>query len=149
MGILNGKDIVQEALENADINKFIKPDLRIAEFLDLTKKQYKNIDIITGSKMSNVILKLKKINIKESIFNNIFDASRASKSDGSAFRVWMNFYPSYTPKNFLYIGDRVSSDHLIPKKLGIQTILVNIKNTDPQLKCLQLKSLEELRKYLF
>lgn len=147
LGVPNGSEIVQEALENADIDKFLVPDNGIIEFLNAVKKQYRNIDLITGSRMPLAILKLGKLTIDKSIFNHILDSS-ISKSDGSVYRAWMNFYPLYKPTKFLYIGDRVSSDHLIPKELGIQTILVNIKKKDPSLECPQLGSLEELRKYL-
>lgn len=147
LGVPNGSEIVQEALENADIDKFLVPDEITIEFLNVIKKRYQNVDLITGSGMSMVILKLKKLAIDKSIFNHILDTT-ISKSDGSAYRAWINLYPSYRPIEFLYIGDRVSSDHLIPKELGIQTILVNIKKKDPILKCPQLGSLKELREYL-
>lgn len=147
LDVPNGSEIVQQALENADIDKFLVPNDDTVEFLNAMKKQYQNVDLVTGSRMSLTILKLEKLAIDKSIFNHILDTA-ISKSDGSAYRAWMNFYPLYKPMEFLYIGDRVSSDHLIPKELGIKTILVNIKKKDPALECLQLGSLEELRYYL-
>lgn len=147
LGISNGSEIVQQALENADIERFLVPNDATIGLLNAIKKQYKNIDLITGSGMPLAILKLEKLDISVSIFNHILD-SAISKSDGSAYRAWMNFYPLYKPTEFLYIGDRVSSDHLIPKELDIQTILVNIKKKGPALECPQLGSLEELEDYL-
>lgn len=147
LGVPNGLEIVQEALGNADIDKFLVPNDDTIEFLNAIKKQYHNIDLITGSRMPLAILKLGKLAIDKSIFNHILDTT-ISKSDGDAYRAWMNFYPLYKPTEFLYIGDRVSSDHLIPKELGIQTILVNIKKKDPALECPQLGSLEWPEDYL-
>lgn len=147
LGISNGSEIVQQALENADIAKFLVPNDDNIEFFNAIKKHYHNIDLITGSKMPLAISKLEKLAIDRNIFSHILDTA-ISKSDGSAYRAWMNFYPSYKPTEFLYIGDRVSSDHLIPKELGIKTILVNIKKKDPTLECPQLGSLEELREHL-
>ena len=60
----------------------------------------------------------------------------------------MNLYPDLKPENFLYIGDRVASDHDVPKQIGIRSILVNQKNVDPEVDCLQLGSIVELSGYL-
>jgi len=150
LGVPHGDNIVQEALERADIDRFLVPNSSTLELLHAVKKQYQGIDLITGSGRHQVQSKLEKLLIPEIIFDHILDATipEVSKSDGSAYRTWMNFYPLYKPEEFLYIGDRASSDHLIPKEFGIQTILVNIKKKDPALACLQLESLVLLEGYL-
>jgi len=144
----NARDLVQEALENADIAKFLIPNQEVNELLQQLKNKYQNVDIITGSNKTNSNLKLKKLGISEKIFSQIISADDASKSDLSAFNLWISCYPNYKPKNFIYIGDRISSDYEKPKELGIASILVNIKNINSNIDCLQLSSLLKINEYL-
>lgn len=142
------REIVQEALENAPLSKFLKPDIDLINLLNNLKSKYDSIDLITGSNIKNTLTKLEKLKIQKNIFSHIITASEASKSDLSAFNLWFSFYPEYKPKNFLYIGDRPSSDYEKPSKIGIKSILVNTKMKDPNINCLQLSSIFEIQKYL-
>jgi FMN phosphatase YigB (HAD superfamily) len=144
LGIPDGKEIVQEALEKADIASILVPDENATAMLERLREKYKNLDIITGSNDSNTDRKLEKLLIDKKLFNHIITADSASKSDnGSAFKMWMSFY-NLPAENFLYIGDRVSSDYEAPKQLGIKSILVNIKEKNEGVDCPQLSSLQEL-----
>lgn len=141
-------EMVQTALENADIAKFLVPDPRIINLLKNLKNKYRHIDLITGSGKGNTQKKLDKLGIPLETFSNVITADGASKSDLSAFNLWLSFHPNYKPENFLYIGDRASSDHEKPKIVGVKSILVNIRKKDPNVDCLQLQSILEIEKYL-
>ena len=143
------KNIVQEALENADtILNFLTPDQKTVSFLEKMKDKYGSIDLITGSSRNSTKTKLEKLAIPTELFSHIITSNDGSKSDLSALHMWLGFYPDCKPENFLYIGDRVSSDFEKPKEVGIRSILVNIPNPDQTVDCLQLPSLTELEKYL-
>jgi FMN phosphatase YigB (HAD superfamily) len=135
-------------LENAPIAKFLQHNKETLDLLVKLKTKYKFIDLITGSNQKNASAKLSKLKIPEEIFSNTITADNGSKSDLSAFYLWVSFYPDYKLENFLYIGDRVSSDYEKPKEFGIQSILVNIKNSEPDIECLQLNDLLSVRDYL-
>ncbi len=145
--IPNGKEIVQEALERADIASFLVPNPETINLLKKLKEKYKNLDVITGSNGSITHRKLKKLDIGKEIFSHIITKDDASKSDGSAYKIWLSFY-DLPPENFLYIGDRVMSDYEVPKNIGVKSILVNIKEKNDGVDCPQLSSLLELEKYL-
>jgi FMN phosphatase YigB (HAD superfamily) len=148
LGIPCAEDIVQEALENADIAEFLAPDKEILDFLNKLKEQYMHIDLITGSNKENAFQKMEHLNIPKEVFSNIITGETASKSDGGAFELWMSYYKNTLPEEFLYIGDRPSSDHFAPKKLCIHSILVNVPKEKADIECLQLSSLKDLGEYL-
>ncbi|MEK7614093.1 MAG: HAD family hydrolase [Patescibacteria group bacterium] len=143
LGITGGKEIVQEALERANIASFLVTNLETISLLEKLKEKYKNLDILTGSNDSNTFKKLESLGIDKKIFNHIITADNAAKSDGSAYKIWLSYY-SFPPENFLYIGDRIMSDYEAPKKLGIKSILVNIEGKDVSVDCLQLKSILDI-----
>jgi len=146
--IPNAQEIVQEALERADIASSLIPNQKTLELLHTLKKKYGNIDLITGSDVSNTTKKLEKLSIPKELFNYLITGEIATKSTGEAYILWFSKYPHLRPNEFLYIGDRVSSDYEAPDALGIKTILVNIKKEDPLLPVLQLSSLLDLKKIL-
>lgn len=142
------RNIIQEALENADIAKFLQPNKEVLILLEQIKNTYGFLDLITGSSRHNTKIKLAKLEIPIGLFTQIITDDEATKSDLSAFRLWFSFYPNLNPENFLYIGDRISSDYEKPKELGIRSILVNIQEVDPALECLQLFSIVDLKPVL-
>jgi len=145
LGIPNAKDVVQEALENADIASFLKPNQKTINLLQKLKDRYHNLDLITGSNINIVLDKLAKLEIPKDIFLHII--ANASKSDGQAYKIWLSYYKKFKAEEFIYIGDRVS-DHLVPKTIGIQTILINITKKDNTIDCPQLSSIEKLESFL-
>ncbi len=147
LGIPNPKEIVQEALENADIAEFLLPDIEVINLLNKLKQKYQHIDLITGSIRHVAEKKLKKLNIPLSLFDQII-TGEVGKSDGSSYREWLKNYPQLEPEQFLYIGDREKSDYWIPKDLGICCALVNITSPNSAVSCLQLKSLSIIEQYL-
>lgn len=147
LGVPNSKEIVQEALERADIASILVPNEETTVFLKKLKGKYKNLDILTGSNDSNTYKKLGKLNIDKEIFSHIITADNAKKSDGTSYKLWLSMY-DLTPENFLYVGDRIRSDYEVPRQLGVTSILVNIAEKDSNVDCPQLSSLLELENYL-
>ncbi len=147
LGIPNAREVVQEALERADIAEFLVPDPEVLDLLIRVKKRYQYIDLVTGSVLSIAANKLAKLEIPVGIFNQVI-TGEITKSDGSAYVEWLRRYPQFEAKHFLYIGDRDKSDYGVPKELGIKAILVNIKNPSPEVDCPQLDGLKALAEHL-
>lgn len=147
LGVPNGKEIIQEALERANIIETLRPDQRVIDLLHDLGCRYAGVDLLTGSNRSNAEEKLRTLGIPNQYFAHSITADDALKSDGSAYRQWMSCYNFY-PEQFLYVGDRVMSDYEIPKKLGIKGILVNIQFPDTSLDAPQLSSILDLRSVL-
>ncbi|MBI1974577.1 MAG: HAD family hydrolase [Candidatus Zambryskibacteria bacterium] len=131
---------VQEALENADIAQFLKPNQELIDLLNKLGSKY-SLDVITGSNQKNTKTKLVHLNIPLTLFNNIITSDDGSKSLGTSYKLWLFKYPDFTPEEFLYIGDRPRSDYEVPTGLGINCILVNMEESDNFYKCRQLKSI--------
>ncbi|NQV93165.1 HAD family hydrolase [Candidatus Kaiserbacteria bacterium] len=146
--IPDASEIIQEALENADIASILEPDESVSVLLKKLKEQYKNIDIITGSNNDQTKKKLKALSISENIFNHIIVDEDASKSDGEAYRLWISRYGEFNSSEFLYIGDREGPDHEVPSSLGIKTILVNVQKVNPDIDIPQLKSIQSIDSFL-
>lgn len=118
--------VVQEALERADIDEFLMPSAETIAFLHRCAEHFDGVDLITGSRRDIATRKLKKLQIPMELFGTCITGDDASKSDGVAYRRWLGTYPDYSASDFLYVGDRPSSDYEAPKLLGIQSVLVNI-----------------------
>lgn len=141
IGIENGSEIIQEALENADISSMLTPDKNVNSLISQIVSKYKNVDLITGSNMHQTHIKLNALDIPLKTFSHIITADDGSKSNGDNFKKWLSLYPSYNPKHFLYIGDRARLDCDVPSALGIHTALVYVKEVDEKLPCTQYHSL--------
>lgn len=151
LGVPNHQDIVQEALERADIDQYLVPDQETLDVLRRLKARYGNIDILTGSNRANADRKLAKLGMSSAddpLFSHILTNDDGSKPNGDLYKQWMALYPTLTPENFLYVGDRPRSDYEVPKSLGIDTILVYCKTQDPAIKCPQLLSFKDIENSL-
>ena len=147
LDIPNAGEIIQEALENADVAQTIKNDPEVIRILHNLKQRYNNIDLITGSGKEQTLKKLTALGISEHFFSHYITDEVASKGDGSAFKHWVNLY-SLPAETFLYIGDRLEVDHIIPKAFGIETILVNVNKKIPEALCPQLADIKEIESLL-
>lgn len=148
LGIPDPGATVQEALERADIGSILEPDPELHQLIAEIREKYGNVDIITGCDAEDARKKLAAIGLDEKSFGTIITADRASKSTGESYELWLSLYPQYEPHNFLYIGDRIRSDHEIPSALGIETMLVYVKSPDASVPCVQCASLFDIRTYL-
>lgn len=147
LDIPNAGEIIQEALENADVAQTLISDTEMVSILNDLKREYHHIDLITGSGMEQTLKKLSALGIPEHFFSHYITDEIAFKGDGSAYTYWMKLY-SFPPETFLYIGDRLEVDHLIPKALGIETVLVNVKEKIPEVSCPQLADIKEIKSLL-
>lgn len=145
LGIPHANDVIQEALENAAIEKFLKPDPAVHQLLQDLSERYNNMDLLTGSSDALARKKLAKLEIPTAFFNTIIAGDRSSKSSGDAYKLWLSLYPALAPEHFLYVGDRSSSDYEVPKAFGIRSVLVNIAEPKEDILCPQLPRLTDLR----
>lgn len=144
LGIPDAANIVQEALERADIDQYLVPNQETITLLKRLKAKYKNIDILTGSNRANADKKLNKLGMSNGLFGHILTNDEGSKPNGDLYKQWLALYPDLSPENFLYIGDRPRSDYEVPKSLGIDSILVYCKTHDTNIDCPQLASLKDI-----
>lgn len=149
LGLANPSELIQEALEYADIASVLTPDRETNHLLSDVRKAYGNMDLITGSNLDQTKKKLAALQIPLELFSHIISADDSKKSTGNSYRAWLALYPHLVPSQFLYIGDRTRSDHEVPSALGIRTALVYIRQPDPALSAIQLPDISGLRTLLF
>ncbi|MFW6286174.1 MAG: HAD family hydrolase [Nanoarchaeota archaeon] len=147
-----GKNIIQTALEKANILQFIDEDKDLIKLIFDIKKKYKSISLITGSNKVEAKKKLNKINLDVFDYEIFADTKGCSKSNGSSYEKWIFDFQkkdnTLKPENFLYIGDRSFTDVIIPEKYGIKSILVNIDKKDDSLDVDQLKDVKDIKELL-
>lgn len=148
IGLARPSELVQEALEHADIASVLSPDARTNEFLARIRTQYEGMDLITGSNREESAKKLAALGLSLDIFTHAITAEKAAKSTGDSYRLWLSLYPHLSPRQFLYVGDRIRNDCEIPSALGIRTVLVYAQKSDISAPALQLKNLTELASIL-
>lgn len=135
-------EVVQEALERADVASLLSPDPATTDLLERLAKRYR-LDIVTGSGRENALRKLERLEIPRSLFCHIITADDGSKSDLTAFGLWLDLHTEFDRGEFLYVGDRAASDFEGPKSLGIRSVLVNVK-ADTRYGCPQFESLHAI-----
>ncbi len=152
LGLPNPADVIQEALERADIAKFLKPDPAVIEFLEKIRSIFRHVALITGSHESNAKQKLAKLGIPLGVFDFFAFGDKSSKRGGGAFKEWRDAVqeddPLIKPSEFLYVGDRPMSDVEPVLALGMKAVLVNVKKKDDSVKVEQFASLLDLKSYL-
>lgn len=121
------QEIVQEALENADLKPFLIKDEKVISMLNELKKKY-TLTLITGSIRKCCLEKLEVLGIDKGIFDYII-TGEVSKSDGTAYLKWIERFGD-KPALFLYVGDRKSTDIDVPASLGIKGFLVKDRVLD-------------------
>lgn len=149
LGLPNASDLVQEALENADLASVLVPDPETNLFLTELRSAYEGMDLITGSNLEQTRKKLAALGLGIETFSHVLTENDARKTTGDSYRLWLSLYPHLEPHQFLYVGDRARSDHEVPAALGIRTCLVYVPSPDATVTALQLASLRDLRAVLF
>ena len=125
IGYKDPSAIMNECLANAEVVDLIEPNLDLVNLLKKISFKYK-LYLLTSSPKELSIRKLLKLGIPLELFNFTFwgdDLDVGSKSRGDAF----NYVVKKTGIDFskhLYIGDRLNSDILPAKKLGMKTVAV-------------------------
>ncbi|MBT4175178.1 HAD family hydrolase [archaeon] len=145
LGVPDARNIIQEALERADIDKYLEPNEELKKLLLKLKDKY-IVDLITGSNKGIALKKLARLDIPIELFN-VAITGEIAKSDGTAYREWLKNY-GYDASEFLYIGDRKSTDVDVPKELGINSFLVNVTKFDENLEIKQFKSILDIGEVL-
>jgi FMN phosphatase YigB (HAD superfamily) len=131
---VNGSNLVQEALQEADFLYLLDPNPKVYDML-IKLRNRKKLDLLTGSAGAFALKKLAKLGINWFVFDYILAGEDGSKSSGEMYEKWLNFYKKLSPKNFLYVGDNPKQDIEVPKKLGVQTChLGNDSNADYNIK---------------
>ncbi len=126
------RDLIQEALEEADILDMINPNPALRNMLTRLS-QTKSLDIITGSEFELARKKLTKIGIPENTFEYFLSLNNGSKTTGGKYLKWIQLR-ELNPKQLLYIGDNNKQDVDAPKSLGIKTCIIGkYENADFQI----------------
>ncbi len=120
---LDGKLVVQQSIEEADILDFINENPELTNMLERLNSRF-GLDLITGTSYDLTFAKLRKLGIKTEIFGNIFAQRQyGSKMTGDVYRYWINKRQTL-PEKMLYVGDNKRQDIDSPKKLGIRTCII-------------------------
>jgi FMN phosphatase YigB (HAD superfamily) len=83
--------------------------------------------------------------MEPAMFSHIITDDHFAKSNGDAYKAWLERYPGVDASDFLYVGDRPKTDYSVPRELGIVTILVNQKKVDPEIDSPQLPTLLDIK----
>ncbi len=120
---LDGKGIVQQSIEQADILDLIPPNPEVNGMLGRLGTRF-NLDLITSTSYDLAYAKLKKIGIDEGKFTQIFaEGKYGSKSSGEAYRHWIE-KRNTLPEQMLYVGDNKKQDIEVPNSAGIRTCFI-------------------------
>ena len=121
-GEIDNLDLVQEAIQEADVLDLIKPNPKLKEMLLRLKKKL-DLDLITGSSQNLILGKLSRLGIETHLFDYVLDGDSGSKLDGDVFRRWVELRRG-VPERMLYVGDNEKQDIDPPKSLGIKTCFI-------------------------
>lgn len=133
IGIKNPTDVLARAIASADIVSLIKKDEKLAKIIASLHKKY-FLFIISGSLRRVALKKLEKIGIDPNFFRHSFfsgDPHFTSRTDPENFKHFLS-KSKYAPEEHIYIGDNPHTDIVIPRSLGMKTIIVgqSLKEAD-------------------
>lgn len=121
---VRAKEIVQTALETANIAEKLKIDVQLVSMLERLSKNAK-LFLITGSRENLAMGKLHALGLKKNIFSAaIYAESSLRRENGTAFE-YIRDTLGVPYQNMVFIGDRESVDIVPANNLGIKTIMVN------------------------
>lgn len=137
----NNRDIVQEAMQEADILKLIHKNPALKEMFARLSRT-KSIDLLTGSEYEFAIKKLERVGLERSDFEIVLSTADGSKTSGELYEKWIAAR-NINAGQILYVGDNKTQDIDVPKRLGIRTcILGEYNQADFQIRnILELESL--------
>ncbi|MFA5258908.1 MAG: HAD family hydrolase [Candidatus Pacearchaeota archaeon] len=141
---VDGREIVQESIEEAEIIDLIEENKMLEEMLKRLKQKYR-LDIITSGNHEFALKKLDKIGIEKKLFELILAEGKfGGKTTGEVYQYWIN-ERKISPNQILYVGDNLRADIEIPKLLGIKTCFVGKEN---KIADICINDILELEKYL-
>lgn len=135
-------DVVQVAMETANILDFIEPNEEVVSMLERLSDRY-DLDLITGSNPEPARQKLQRIGIDSEIFECFF-ANAGSKTSGEVYKMWLDQIKVPASK-LLYLGDNVKQDIIAPQRLGIKACLVGKQSPEARF---SIPNILELEKFL-
>ncbi|MBI2105794.1 HAD hydrolase-like protein [Candidatus Woesearchaeota archaeon] len=125
VGYENSRKIMDDCIINTDVIDLISADPELARIMHAIRDKYDFIYLITSSPEKSANEKLCKIGISPKIFNDfMFGDEGLNKDDGSAFKEMIRCMPYVKPYRHIYVGDKLSSDILPAKKIGMRTAAV-------------------------
>jgi FMN phosphatase YigB (HAD superfamily) len=123
-GARDGKALVQEALEFADVASELRRDVMLAGMLERMSKSRK-LYLITSSPEELAIAKMETLGISPEIFRpRLFRESPYLRDDGSAFRFVAESH-GVKYGEMVFVGDRDGTDIIPARDLGMWTAIVN------------------------
>ena len=147
IGYKNAGFVMDGCLAEADIIDLLNEDNELRKVLDEIKENYITY-LLTSNPELLSLDKLSALGIDENVFHlmTFSDTPRVGrKYDGTAF----NYIVKETlvpPENHVYIGDRLNSDILPAKKIGMKTIAVGSEIPEADY---SIKDIKEIRNLLF
>lgn len=131
IGIQNPTEVLMRCLATAHIEDLIQRDEVLINIIEALYKKY-FLFIITGSTKMLSFAKLQKIGINPNLFKLSFfgdDERFTSKLEPNNFKYFLS-KSQYAPSEHVYVGDNIQTDIIIPKNLGMKTILVGRQSPD-------------------
>jgi FMN phosphatase YigB (HAD superfamily) len=124
LGIKNGVDLVQEALEHTNVASTLHRDERLVSMMKHLASKYK-LFLISGSGVKEARLKLAVLGLDMSLFSvTIFAESKYHREDGSAFR-HISSELNIPLSQMMFVGDRENVDIVPAASFGLVTAMVN------------------------
>ncbi len=117
------------------------PDL--IETLEYLSQKYE-LDILTNWFTESQTKRLEQAGIKK-YFKNIIGAEKCVKPDPRSFAYFFN---DCKPSECVMIGDRFDMDIETPIKLGMKTVLYDVKNRYPDINCVKINNWNEIKNIL-
>ncbi|MEK6947946.1 MAG: HAD family hydrolase [Nanoarchaeota archaeon] len=138
------ENLMQDALENADIVPLLKKDERLNQMLSRISDKYKTF-LITGSREPIAQRKLEALGLSSVPFNSrLYAGSEYQRDTGEAFN-YVASVLGVTYEEMMFVGDRENVDIIPAKNLGMKTAIVNTQSKEATY---QLKTIYDLESIL-
>jgi len=118
------RTLIQEAVDSVDKTRYLKPDLRLREMLEVRLQGFEHV-IVTNTSRKGTIRTLEILGLSDKMFQGVITADDVarSKPDFEPYLEALKMTGSPASRH-VSIGDREKVDILPAKKLGMKTILV-------------------------
>ena len=144
LGISEPQQLVQDALEHADIAGSLQTDDRLVSLLRNLQTSYR-LFLITGSEQQASHRKLDALGIPLHFFSVcLYAGAEHRRHDGTAF-IYVAQKLGLPLHRMLFVGDREKVDILPAKQLGVKTAIVNAQSEHADY---QLETIYDLEKIL-
>lgn len=122
---------------------YSKASPELIDALEYLSEKYE-LYILSNWFIESQIKRLEQAGIKK-YFNEFVGASEFVKPDPRSFEYFFN---DCKPSECVMIGDRFDIDIDTPNNLGMKTILYDVKNKYPEIKCVKIKNWNEIKNIL-